>query len=344
VLGDAVYGDVSEAMIVIAAVSAPAALAYQYASAIVLAGERYEVYAGLEILHAGVLLAVGAVLVLTVGVVGAVVGLACASVCAALAGWWAIRRHREPSGHAPQSNARGVRRDAVQFGMKTWAANLLQQVNYRIDLLILGAYASTSQVGIYSVALTVTGIAWVLPQGLQMVVFPRIASLDAAAVSGTASPDGAEESAARASRHAVLLSLASAVVIGGLLAVVPLIYGPAFNDTPRLGLLMLPGVLALGVGKVLIASVTGMGYPRDPLAIGLTTVPVTLVLYFALIPGMEADGAAIASSLSYAFTALLCLVSFRRRTKVGLWATLVPRTSDLNDYLTAWRAARWSRS
>ena len=34
--------------------------------------------------------------------------------------------------------------------------------------------------GVYSVALTLTTIAWILPQALQTVLFPRVASLDEA--------------------------------------------------------------------------------------------------------------------------------------------------------------------
>jgi leucyl-tRNA synthetase len=51
-------------------------------------------------------------------------------------------------------------------------------------ILILGGFATASAVGVYSVALTLTSVAWVLPQALQTVVFPRTANLDEAALSG----------------------------------------------------------------------------------------------------------------------------------------------------------------
>ena len=49
----------------------------------------------------------------------------------------------------------------------------------------------------YSVALTVTSLAWVLPHALQTVIFPRTANLDAAAQAGELS---AEESDAAVTR------------------------------------------------------------------------------------------------------------------------------------------------
>ena len=57
-------------------------------------------------------------------------------------------------------------------------------MNYRFDMVILGGFASAAAVGIYSIAITITGIAWVLPQALQTVLFPRAASLDESAVTG----------------------------------------------------------------------------------------------------------------------------------------------------------------
>src|SRR4029453_12300632 len=72
----------------------------------------------------------------------------------------------------------GRLRQALRFGSQAWGANLLQQINYRFDVLILAAFASTQDVGVYSVALTLTAAAWILPQALTTVLFPRIASLD----------------------------------------------------------------------------------------------------------------------------------------------------------------------
>jgi hypothetical protein len=82
-------------------------------------------------------------------------------------------------------------REAFRFGLPGWIGNVFQQVNYRFDVIILAAYASTADVGVYSVALTITSLAWVLPHGLQTVIFPRTANLDAAAEAGELS---AEES------------------------------------------------------------------------------------------------------------------------------------------------------
>ena len=129
-------------------------------------------------------------------------------------------------------------------------------------MIILAAYASTAEVGVYSVALTVTSLAWVLPHALQTVIFPRTANLDAAAQAGELSAEESDAAVTRATRHSVLLLIPSGMIVLVLLALVPLVYGRKFDETVVLGLVLLPGVLALGTGKVLGSVVAGRGWPR----------------------------------------------------------------------------------
>ena len=212
----------------------------------------------------------------------------------------------------------------MRFGLLAWAGNLLQQINYRFDVLILGAYATAADVGVYSVALTLTGVAWVLPHGLQMVIFPRTASLDAAAGSGELSAADSDAAVARGVRHSVLLLAPAGLVVAALLAIVPLVYGSSFHETVGLGFVLLPGVLALGVGKVLGSVVAGRGAPRYNLYTAAVVAVLTLVLYFTLIPAYGEWGAAVGSSISYLITAVISAVFFKRVLKIPLTAALVP--------------------
>src|SRR5262245_623984 len=131
------------------------------------------------------------------------------------------------------------------------------------------------------------------------------------------------------------------LAVSALLAIgVPLLYGPSFHRTIALGFILLPGVLLLGVGKVLSSGIAGRGYPRYTLYVAAISVPLTLGLYLGLIPPYDAWGAATASSISYALTALVALVFFRRATGIGVRRSLLPSRSDLADYTDLLRLAR----
>jgi O-antigen/teichoic acid export membrane protein len=333
-----VYAGIDVGVALLALSSLPPVLAYEYGAAILLARERYEGYASLLIAHAAALMVVGAGLALPFGLTGAVVGLPASAVIGAIVGARLLAREarRDVDVDSGDSLAR-----AARFGLQSWGANLLQQVNYRFDVVILGGFASSAAVGIYSIAVTITGIAWVLPQALQTVLFPRAASLDESAVTGEGSAAESDEAVAKAIRHGVLLALPTALFVSVLLLVaVPLLYGGKFADATPLGFVLLPGVLLIGVGKILGSVVSGRGYPRYALYGGGITVPLTLALYFALIPHFDAWGAAVGSSLSYSFNTLLGLFYFRRVTRIGFREAFMPTWGDISDYRTAAALAR----
>ena len=335
---ETVFRGIPTGLAVLALSSLPPALAYSNADVIMLARERYESYAGLELSHSTTLLLVGAGLAIPFGLTGAAIGLPAAAVVGALVG--AILLVREARRDQVVDSGDSMPR-AFRFGLQSWAANLLQQVNYRFDVIILGGFAGAGAVGVYSVALTLTGVAWVLPQALQTVLFPRAASLDESERIGEIGAEESNAAVAKAIRHGVLLTLPAAVLISTLLVIaVPLLYGSKFHNTTELGFILLPGVLLLGIGKVLSSAIVGRGYPRYSLWIAAVVMPVTLVLYFTLIPALDAWGAATASSVSYGLTALLTLVFFQRVTGVGMREALVPRAEDVADYGGLLRLAR----
>jgi O-antigen/teichoic acid export membrane protein len=320
----------------------PAALAWQFATAILLGRDRYEGYTALLLVNAGATLVVTTGLTLAFGLTGAVIGVLVANWLTAIAGTWILRRSIQAEGEESAATSREAPhlRNAVRFGLQAWVSNIVQQANYRLDLLVLGGYAAASHVGVYSVAVTITAISWVLPHGLQTVLFPRTASLDSAVQAGELEAAESDAAAARATRHSVLLVAPSGAIVAVLLGLVPLLYGPKFIETVWLGFVLLPGVLALGVGKVLGSVVTGRGGPRYMMYASSIGAAVTIALYFILIPADREWGAAIASTVSYAFTTALVVVFFRRIAAIPLRTALVPTRVDLRNYYEALSALR----
>jgi O-antigen/teichoic acid export membrane protein len=339
-----VFGGISGWLALLALASLPLTLAYEYAASILLARERYERYTSLLVVHAAALMLIGAGLALPFGLAGAVIGMPASALLGSLvaAKLLADEAERDTVADSGDSLPR-----AVRFGLQGWGANLLQQVNYRFDVLILGGFASAADVGVYSVALTLTSVAWVLPQALQNVLFPRAASLDQSAVSGEVTSAESDDAVAKAIRHGVLLTAPAGVAVAALLVIgTPLFYGHRFHQTIALGFVLLPGVLLLGVGKILGSAVTGRGYPRYALYTAGISLPLTLGLYLVLIPRYHAWGAAIASSLSYGLSAMIAVVFFRRATGIAFRVALLPRRDDVADYggllrlARSWRASR----
>jgi O-antigen/teichoic acid export membrane protein len=328
----------SPTMAIVTFASLPFALAWLFIASVALAVERYEAYGAITVVQPIAQVVLAVTLAATIGTLGAVLGFAISQVVAAGAAAVLFRR-REAGSPAPRRP--GELRAATRFGLLSWGSEVLQNLNYRLDLFVLNAFGVTADVGVYSVALTVTSFAWILPSALQTVLFPRTARLD----TGDEPADGAltdvELAASRGTRQTVLLLIpTAAVLVFTLLVLVPLLYGPSFHRTIELGLILVPGTLALGLARVLVAVTAGRGHPQYSLYGRLIDMPITAVLYFVLIPAHGATGAAVASSVSYALTGVISFVFFRRVVHLPLRTLLVPTREDLRDWRSAARLAR----
>lgn len=227
---------ITPVLAIVSLASLPFAISWAFSAAVALGRDRYETYASLQLTNAAVILLVGVLLTVAFGLVGAVAGFAAANVITAFLGWaWARRRSRQSSPPPDHVTPRDQLRRAGRFGLQAWTAGLLQLINYRLDIFVLAAVASRSAVGVYSVAVSVTALGWVLPDAFQTVLFPRIASLDAAAVDGAAAARASDSAAASAVRHSVLILIPTVVVLAILVLLVPLLYGAQFHQSTALG-------------------------------------------------------------------------------------------------------------
>jgi O-antigen/teichoic acid export membrane protein len=333
---DSVFENLSALTAAAAAAALPFAIAIIYAGGIALARERYEAYAVLQVLPTVATLVLAVSLAIPFEVPGAAVGIAAATAITALFGWVWLSRYAKVVDRTSGPDSGGHLRRAARFGVQAWGGDVLQFLNYRVDLFILNSFAVIADVGVYSVAVTLTSLAWVLPNALTTVLFPRAASLEAATRSGAIEQSEADLTAVRGARQTIILLVPSAIVPLLLLFVaVPLLYGDKFAESTRLGLILLPGVLVIGLGKALSAVTTGRGHPRYALFLSLISFPFTVVLYALLIPPWGATGAATASTFSYVLTTIVAWIFYRRVTGLP-FRTLIPGRQDVRE---AWDSA-----
>jgi O-antigen/teichoic acid export membrane protein len=333
------FSDLSTWLVVVTCAGLPFALIWFYTGFVALAIDRYEPYALLPALQAALAMVLACVGAVAVGLEGAVVGMTMATVGVGMgAAVWALRRLPAVDGRSPG----GQLGRAVTFGIKGYAANALQLLNYRLDLFVLSAAASAAAVGQYSVAVAVTGVLWLLPQAVSDIVFPRVAHLSARGHEGH---DHREMVETKSVRHVVIAVVAGALVLAGALLwlVVP-VYGEEFEPAIELGLILLPGACCLGVANVLSSTIVGRGRPVYSLYTAVLTTPFTVALYFLLIPRWEATGAALASTVSYAATFLITCAYYRRTTGRAVLPLLVPSRGEWDDLRLLPRAAvAWAR-
>ncbi|MGA8926732.1 MAG: polysaccharide biosynthesis C-terminal domain-containing protein [Solirubrobacterales bacterium] len=327
-LQDSALRGFSDSMAIALMVCLPFALLWWIIAAVALGRERYEAYALITISAPATVMVFSPIGAFADGAAGAAYGLAAGyvvggSICAA----WALLLASRPE--SAEGGDQGLPR-AISNGVRSWVNDLFQIVNLRPDLFILNAYSTTAATGIYSVSVSITSAGFILSQSLATVVLPRSAALRG--LDTAESPVISERAAAAAVRHAVLVSLAAVAALAVILLFVPLVWGGDFKKAIHYGLILLPGVTMLGVGRVMVASFTGRGHPHYALAVGLLSFPATLVAYLLVIPDYGTTGAAVVTSLSYAAAALLAAVLFFRTIHTSRREALMPTRADVRDY------------
>lgn len=319
------FAGLSVTLTAVAFAALPFALAMIFATSCAVATDRYEAYSLLPTLQATLGLLSTAVGALLFGLTGAVVGMAIATaLVGCMSVLWGLRL---PFGQ--ESRLRQLW-SALRFGAASYGANALQIINYRLDLFILSAVASSTVVGQYSVAVAVSSVLWLLPRGLSDLVFPRVAQL-----AGPGAEAQREMVEAKAIRHATIIVVATAVPLAAAVAVliVP-IFGEAFRPSIDLTLILIPGAAAVAIGRVFAAIVIGRGRPRYGLYAGLLITPLTVVFYLGLIPWLHASGAALASTISYTMSFLLFAWFFQQTSGKRVLPLLIPTRSEIDDLRT----------
>lgn len=315
----------------IACFALPFSLSWFYGSYVALADDRYEGFVLPPAIQSvsGMVLAVA--LGLPFGLRGAIIGLLAAHALGALFVWLYRRRlsvQPLPEVEVPASTQLGR---ALTFGVKGYAANALQVLNYRVDVLLLSSVAGAAAVGPYAIAVGITTTLWLLPQAVSDILFPRVASLSAG---GKDAEEHRRFVETKSLRHVVLLVVVGtgALAVGMYLLVVPL-YGADFREAIDLGMIRLPGVALLGIAGVMSASYVGRGHPIFGLYSALVVTPATMVLYALLIPAHGATGAALASSLSFGLSFVLAVFFYRVAVGEPVWRRMIPTWSEVRDYI-----------
>jgi antigen flippase len=329
-IGDSVPG-MTWPMAVGLAAALPFSLLWRIGPQAALADERFEAFAALDAAPALLLCPASILGAALGGTDGAIGGLVLATIAGGVTviGWlltWA--RHEGPN-LRPAGGARGL----LRFGLPAWGSELLMQLNLRVDLILVGAYAGAGDGGVYSVALSTTSIAWTVMAAFAVSALPRSARLQARSERAQIDLSERHASDARVTRHAVLAMPAVGAAIALLLIVaVPILYGEEFERSVELGLILLPGSLLLGLGTAAVAILLAGGEAGRVIRTGLAVVPATVVAYLLAIPAGGATAAAIVASISYAAFTAIAIAELRAASGTPLSELVLPRRADLADY------------
>jgi O-antigen/teichoic acid export membrane protein len=213
-------------------------------------------------------------------------------------------------------------REIVLYAVPAYFANLVQYLNYRLDIFFISFYVGLRGVGLYTLAVGLAQLTWLISSIASQVLLPNVA--------GSVDVLAAQERTARASRLALWISIALAIGMGGVaVPLLPLVYGEAFRESVAALLWLLPGVAFFSVANVIGSYIAGIGKPHLNLIVAVIGLLITIGLVAWLIPKLGIVGAAIASTASYIVTTIAIIAMFIRETGRSVWEVLLLNRDDL---------------
>lgn len=215
-------------------------------------------------------------------------------------------------------------KDSVKFGIKGYLGNVIQLLNYRLDMFLVAFFMSVTFVGYYSVAVVLAEALWYFPGAVGVVIVARTPGL---------SSEEANKSTPIICRNTLFLTLGAGVLLFFLgKYIISLFFGSAFLPAVQPLWILLPGVVALSICKVLGNEITGRGRPMINTVAVAVSLAVNIPLNLLLIPMWGIAGAAFASTVAYTITTIIILAYFMRISGNSLFDTIMIKPQDLRIY------------
>lgn len=185
--------------------------------------------------------------------------------------------------------------------------NLISLANYRVSLFLVEHAQGLAATGVYSVAVQVAELLWLLSSSVTLSAYRRIGS-------------GSAQEAALTTLHAVRVNVMTTVAVAPLLLALaywalPWALGPAYAPALKPLALLLPGVAGYAAASSLSAYFTNhRGQPQWSTRIAGLSLALNAALGAWAVPHWGPGGAALATSAAYLIAIAVAMRSFLRAT------------------------------
>ncbi len=212
-----------------------------------------------------------------------------------------IERWTSPSQPPSQASLEDVHNALAPLGTSALKSRMLMIAAFRLDRILLGAFAGTAPVGVYAVAVPLGEAAAVVPNHLANLVNLR-------ASTGDQTPWYRQRPALIGLMSTAAIALPSFVFARPL---VTTLFGERYEDAVTPLRLLCVASLVGAVWRLSEAELFGRNLPQATVRASLAAAAAVVVLTAALARGLGASAPALASLVGYFLAALFCAVSLR---------------------------------
>jgi O-antigen/teichoic acid export membrane protein len=212
--------------------------------------------------------------------------------------------------------------DLLRYGLRFYPSSIMGFFSYRIDAYLIAFLLvdAAAPLGWYSMAVGLAEMVFFFPNAVASLFFPQVAS---------STREDSDRRVAEVSRVTLLVTGLFAVLLVPGATIMIWVVLPAYEASIPPLLVLLPGVVALSVAKVVGQYVIGIGRPGLNSAISIASLTLNVVFNLVLIPRFGITGAAAASFASYGFTGVALVIFAARASGSSFLSFWIPRPADI---------------
>lgn len=315
-----IFPGVAQGYLLLALALIPGNLFFAYLQNILLGAQRFKEFNLITITHAFLFLAfiVVALWALETGIMGALLaGVIALLLTNAVLLFWAWK---VAGGISFKLNPAYLKKASV-YGIQAHLGNSLSFLNYRVDMFLVNGFLNPAAVGFYALGVGLVEKLWLISQAASTVLFPRVAA--------ETDEQKRKEFTPLIARTVLWVTALGALAIFFLSRwIVEFLYSAAFLPAVQPLQVLLPGIVALSVARVLANDIAGRGRVMLNNYAVSVTVATNVALNILWIPKYGIAGAAWASTVSYGLTLVATLFLYCRLSGNSWTKVLIPQRGD----------------
>jgi O-antigen/teichoic acid export membrane protein len=212
--------------------------------------------------------------------------------------------------------------ELFRYGLRYYPGSITLFFGYRADVYLLALLLAdaAAPLGYYSLAVSFAELVFFLPNAVAVFFFPHVA--------GASHEDSARQ-VPLVSRVTLLLTALTGIALVPVSAFMINWLLPAFQETLAPLYILLPGVVAISVSKVLAGYLSGLGRTGTTSLVSIGAFALNVVMNLVLIPPYGIRGAAAASLISYTASSVVYSILSPRPAGVSWMAFWIHRRSDV---------------
>jgi O-antigen/teichoic acid export membrane protein len=209
----------------------------------------------------------------------------------------------------------------ISFSSLAYLSNILQFLSYRMDFWFVKYSFGSSELGIYSLAVNLAQMLWLLPQAIASVFLSYSSSEQLETL--------IKQTNILSRINFFIMLVATIILIFSIGFIIPFLYGEQFTDAVFLFRVLLIGIVPFSITTILASFFAGKGMQKINFKCSLLGFVICLLLDLILIPKYGTKGAAFATVISYTISTGYIIFIYLKFSKSNLFELLIMRKEDI---------------